>query len=695
MDMDAIMARPAASTADSPPKAKGKTKAPESKRAKMEEGAGAGAGAASAPKRAKALKTEDKLDLAMKAYKWWDAAPLPIGIKWLSMEHAGVCFPPPYAPHGVKMRYGGAEVDLTTAQEEVATYYAGVSPNSLQLSTPKTAKVFNKNFWKEFGRVLGPGHAIAKFDLCDFEPIRAHLDAASAAKKAESKEVKDKLKEGKSGLALAHGYALVDGQLEKMGNYMVEPPGLFRGRGEHPKMGVLKRRISPEDITINVAHLAAVPACPLPGHAWKRVVHDPSVTWLAYWRDPVGDHHKYVFLAASSSFKGRADLAKYEKARRLVGSIDKIRAHYEGLLGSDDEFKRQSGTAMWIIDRLALRVGGEKDEDEADTVGCCSLRVEHLKLPEEGTVTFDFLGKDSMRYHNTVQLGRYGAVGDAVWKNLKRFTKKKEEGADVFDMLNPSRLNEQLNELMPGLSAKVFRTYNASVTLEKELENLPADTPLAEKVLEYNRANREVAILCNHQRSVPKSFTVSYGKMEERAKLYRAAIAELQKLRGELKEGKKGKGGQPSFVPKKSEEVMTAAAEAAALEGLAAYEAAKAVGPVDKDREKELKEGALSKTHMKRLKEEESHRWASVPSLDSVDSRLVDLEDKLDGHEMSMRDKDDNKSVALGTSKINYMDPRITAAWCKRVDLPIDKPFPKTLIDKFPWALGVPSTWIF
>ena len=37
-------------------------------------------------------------------------------------------------------------------------------------------------------------------------------------------------------------------------------------------------------------------------------------------------------------------------------------------------------TAMYLIDHLALRVGNEKSEDEADTVGCCSLRVEHVTL---------------------------------------------------------------------------------------------------------------------------------------------------------------------------------------------------------------------------------------------------------------------------------------------------------------------------
>lgn len=39
---------------------------------------------------------------------------------------------------------------------------------------------------------------------------------------------------------------------EQVGNFRVEPPGLFRGRGEHPKMGMLKKRIYPRDITINI-----------------------------------------------------------------------------------------------------------------------------------------------------------------------------------------------------------------------------------------------------------------------------------------------------------------------------------------------------------------------------------------------------------------------------------------------------------
>jgi len=34
-----------------------------------------------------------------------------------------------------------------------------------------------------------------------------------------------------------------------------EPPGLFRGRGEHPKQGTVKRRIMPEDVIINCSEV--------------------------------------------------------------------------------------------------------------------------------------------------------------------------------------------------------------------------------------------------------------------------------------------------------------------------------------------------------------------------------------------------------------------------------------------------------
>jgi hypothetical protein len=52
--------------------------------------------------------------------------------------------------------------------------------------------------------------------------------------------------------------------------------------------------------------------------SWKEVKHDNTVTWLAFWNDPINQKEcKYVFLAASSSLKGQSDKEKYEKARKL------------------------------------------------------------------------------------------------------------------------------------------------------------------------------------------------------------------------------------------------------------------------------------------------------------------------------------------------------------------------------------------
>ena len=53
---------------------------------------------------------------------------------------------------------------------------------------------------------------------------------------------------------------------------------------------------------------------------------------------------------------------------------------------------------------------------------------------------------------------------------------------------------------MEGLTAKVFRTFNASKTLQEQLQELTnEDDSVTGKMLSYNRANRAVAILCNHQ----------------------------------------------------------------------------------------------------------------------------------------------------------------------------------------------------
>ena len=64
-----------------------------------------------------------------------------------------------------------------------------------------------------------------------------------------------------------------------------------------------------------------------------------------------------------------------------------------------------------------------------------------------------------MRYFNTVK------VDETVWKNIREFTKHKAGEKDLFDLIGTDTVNEYLKTQMEGLTAKTFRTYNASFTL--------------------------------------------------------------------------------------------------------------------------------------------------------------------------------------------------------------------------------------
>jgi DNA topoisomerase-1 len=49
----------------------------------------------------------------------------------------------------------------------------------------------------------------------------------------------------------------------------------------------------------------------------------------------------------------------------------------------------------------------------------------------------------------------------------------------------------------------------------------------------------------------------------------------------------------------------------------------------------------------------------------------------IDETDADKKKREDLKTVALGTSKINYLDPRITVAWCKTHEVhPIHKEVP-------------------
>ncbi|KAK9702291.1 DNA topoisomerase 1 [Basidiobolus ranarum] len=638
-------------------------------------------------------------------YKWWEDSNQDNTIKWNTLQHNGVLFPPDYIPHGVKMKYEGKVIELLPEAEEVAGFFA-----ALLGSDHGNNPTFQKNFFNDWTELIKKVYAeknqtpppIKEFSKCDFTPMFEHFQREKEAKKSMTKEEKAEIKAQKLLIDEKYGYAILDGRREKVGNFRIEPPGLFRGRGEHPKTGCLKQRVQPEQVTINIGKEAKLPEAP-PGHQWGKIIHDNTVTWLAMWKENVNDNIKYVFLAAGSSLKGQSDLKKFEKARNLKKLVGKIRRDYMNDLKDKVMATRQRATALYLIDRLALRAGNEKGDDEADTVGCCSLRYEHIELVPPNTVVFDFLGKDSIRYYNEVN------VDEQVFKNLKLFKKPpKGEGDDLFDRLTTQSLNKHLSSLMPSLTAKVFRTYNASFTFQDELKKTPVDGTIAEKLLAYNRANRQVAVLCNHQRSVSKAHGAQMTRIQDKLRALKYQ-RRRHKQQLALMDPKLKKKRPELFEPESDlEDEWVEEYEKDMLE----KEREKIKAKFEKDNQvlKENKEKPLPQSELKELlskvdekakelkqekKTGEVYAIKKNATVERLETAISKLTERILTTKTTMVDKDENKTTALGTSKINYIDPRISAAWCKKYDVPLEKIFNKSLRDKFKWAMDVDDDWEF
>lgn len=440
---------------------------------------------------------------------------MPQKIKQLG--HSGVLIPT-YEPKGFKILYKGEEFLLVPEVEEMAVAWVK------KLGTDYVKDpVFARNFSKDFSKALGiiPPATIENFD---FSEIIRWVENEKAAKENMSREERKALAEARKKIREAnkerYGYAVLNGERVEIG-YSVEPPSIFMGRGKHPLRGRWKSRVDYEDVVINLSPDAPTPK-PSSGGRWKDRVFDPNGMWVAKWQDKLSGEKKYLWIADTARLKQRRDIEKFDKALELGKLVERVRQHIELGLASEDIEQRRIATVCYLIDNLKLRVGDEKSKDEADTVGATTLRGSHVEIDQSGRVKFDFLGKDCVRW---IVVLRPPAQ---VVKNLKSFISGPR--AQIFSGVRSEHVNAFLGEVMPGLTAKVFRTYHASHVVGVFLDNSkvrPEDTDL-EKNYVAKMANLEAAITCHHKRKLPKNWKVSFEKKIER----------MKELKAELKEAK-------------------------------------------------------------------------------------------------------------------------------------------------------------
>ena len=493
---------------------------------------------------------------------------------WRKLVHNGVYFPPVFErlPKSVHLRSGKTPVVLNEAQEEAACLYARAA-----ITNPNLDKTFVRNFHRDF-RALFPKGSAPDPTTLDFSPIITYLKTKPKGSATSAAQL-DKYRKCE-----------VDGVEQPVANFMVEPPSLFKGRGDHPLRGKIKRRIFPEDVIINISKEAPVPKPNVPGK-WGQVIEDKHAMWIACWRQPVTGKLHYVWLGQESEIQMKKDKEKFETARALYRKIGKIRARIDQYIRNSTSAKEQQlGTAVWIIDNLAIRVGNEKGDDEAQTVGVTGLLKEHVTL-DGSRMRLNFLGKDSVRYCRSVD------VPPDVLKNMESFLKNKSADDQVFHLIDSKAVNEFLQSLMPGLTAKVFRTMNSSLTfqilLRKAEERLQGKYDPKDVYREFTMANVAVAELCNHQKMVAThSHKDQMKKLDERI-----ARAKTPKQKKELKDTKR------------------------------------------------LKQAV--------------------------------------------------KNLNLGTSRQNYIDPRITIAFAKRMKVPMSKFLSKKLLSKFSWAMETEEDFVW
>ncbi|KAJ2940667.1 hypothetical protein O0L34_g14776 [Tuta absoluta] len=402
--------------------------------------------------------------MAKEKKKWWNF-----------LEHKGPVFSPNYKPlpSTVKFKYDGNELTLSENAEEVAGFYAKL------LNTKETTDhVFNSNFFKDWREKMTPEEKEIITDLskCDFIAMADYLN-----KKSDKVDIpKD------------YQFCNLDYERQKIENWKVESPGLLKSQGKN--RGKVKKRIKPEDVTINCSEDSQEPQpyCTegvMDGHKWQLKIHDNTKEWLARYK--ILHKYKYMELHPSTVLKSNIELNKYETARKLHLYIDKIRESYRKDWENTDMAICQRSVALYFIDFLGFRAGDENDDTE--NVGCCLLRVKHVEPEDEEkcTLKFNFLGKSSVKYDKVVK------VEKKVVDNIRLFRNDKSLDDELFDKLTARNLNNYLRKEfgMPELTAKVFRTYNASIKMKKELDKL--DNPEAEEA--FKKAHSIVVSYCHHK----------------------------------------------------------------------------------------------------------------------------------------------------------------------------------------------------
>ncbi|MHA2313738.1 MAG: DNA topoisomerase I [Candidatus Hermodarchaeia archaeon] len=584
------------------------------------------------------------------------------------LQHRGVLVPPRYQGKNLLIKIRGKKITLTHKQEEMALAWVK------KLGTPYVEdSVFTKNFYHDFSKELD---LLVQPKDVDYYTVLSFVEKKriwrTNLSKVEKKHISAKRKSVRETNKAHYGYAYVDGDKMEIANYTVEPSSIFIGRGKHPLRGSWKEGPKEEDVELNLSPKAPIP----PGH-WKGIVWQPHSMWIARWRDKLNKKIKYVWLSESSSLKQKKDIEKFNKAKELHQNIRKVQRHILKNLNTINVKRRKIATVCFLIYHLKIRVGDEKDPDEADTVGASTLRPEHIMFNSDGTVTFKFLGKDSIPHLFKTKLPKQ------VINNLKAFIVDAQN--TLFDGVSSKHVSDFLDEVMTGLSAKVFRTFYASNAARSKLEKTPSNHTDPEYIKKHTlkMANLEATKLCNHRRSIPRTWQASLEKKKERLKVLRKRARVFQNKNKTTAQIRMARYKETLCKKEANLKIMNEKLFDYKQQLIKKKQQGQKVDSLEKRINQKRKSITLQKQRLK------NYKLQHKKQMKKLNQRSINRKQRdkvaIDKQKYRIKLQKETRDYNLTTAQKSYIDPRIFYHWGKKHDYDWKKYYSKTLQKKFSW----------
>lgn len=460
----------------------------------------------------------------------------------------------------------------------------------------------------------------------------------AAWKKANEAEIKKQNDE----LKAKYGIVKINGNDEPLASWTIEPEGIFFGRGDSPLSGYWKFENTAADVKLNT-NSENLPDCIYYGEDGETLITS-GFAWNVDWNSEAHFAAQYNINIGIPNADGSIKSLKSTKYKMIQfaasssvkkeGQTKKYAAgatlgkSYEKVLKQiTSDFKKKENLSTAVAVFMLFEKGiriGFAGETVNGTKGLLALEWGKEVKRSGNKIKFDFYGKDSVRDTSIIET-EYADVIEETWAKDKMLKTDKLQIKQYISQVVP--------ELDGIFTPKLARTAVAAYTATKALEEMTAkfkvtkDSLLALKKIAFDEATMQVARRLNHQRGVNK-------------------IAEEKR--------------KASF--KASEEKLDARKEKVAEQNKKREEKIKALRSAKKDGYKDK---------IKALKEQIEKSKA-----------------KLDQAELNLESKERNQNFTAGTAKNSYIDPSIVSAWCRKIDMPIEKVYTTKQIEQFSQFLG-------